>query len=113
MMLGSLYNKTFKEKLQALDEAVCKLQDRVSILRDLTTKATLQRVESTDVKVTSMTEDLETMARSQDETHMKIDHLSDLHQAKAEANQAMKLVLEETTRTSECKPGLSRTFKWN
>ncbi|KAL9616245.1 MAG: hypothetical protein Q9160_008871 [Pyrenula sp. 1 TL-2023] len=129
LLLGSLYNRSFKEKLQTLDEALNTLEERVSILRDgaivsakriiggvetvvrriqktgevvdTTTKSTLQHVQDTDAKVASITEGIESIAKSQDETHVKIDHLSDLQQAKEEANRAMKTVLEETTKTSE------------
>lgn len=144
-MLGPLYTKSFKEKIQALDEALSALQERVSTLRDgaivktekvvesvetvvnkvgktgdivdSTTKATLHHVHSlqsemkglnlsadrTGLKVSSITEDIKTLAKSQDETHVKIDHLHDLQQAKEEAKRAMMIVLEETTKTSECK----------
>lgn len=138
MVLGPLYTKSFKEKIQALDEALGALQERVSTLRDgaivriekvvnkveetgdiagSTTKATLHHVHSlqsemkglnlsvdrTGLKVSSITEDIKTLAKSQDETHVKIDHLHDLQQVKEEAKQAMMIVLEETTKTSECK----------
>lgn len=144
-MLGPLYNKSFKEKIQALDEALGALQERVSTLRDgaivktekvvesvetvvnkvgrtgdivdSTTKATLHHVHSlqsemkglnlsadrTGLKVSSITEDIKTLAKSQDETQVKIDHLHGLQQAKEEAKRAMMIVLEETTKTSECK----------
>ena len=144
-MLGSLYTKSFKEKIQALDEALGALQERVSTLRDgaivrtekvvesietvvnragktadivdSTTKATLHHVHSlqsemkgltlsadcTTLKVSSITEDMKTLTKSQDETQVKIDHLHDLQQAKEDAKEAMKIVLKETTRTSECK----------
>ena len=144
-MLGPLYNKSFKEKIQALDDALSALQARVSTLRDgaivrtekvvesvkttvnrvnktgetvdSTTKATLHHVyglqtemkdlnfsaDCTSAKVSSITKDMKTLTKSQDETHVKIDHLYDLQQAKDEAKRAMMIVLEETTKTSECK----------
>lgn len=129
-MVGGLYNRSFKEKLQTLDEALNSLKERVSTLRDsavvsanrivvgveeavrrieetgdavnTTTESTLQHAQETDARVTSITEGMNSMAKSQDETHVKIDHLSDLQQAREKANQAMMIVLEETSKTSEC-----------
>lgn len=145
MALGPLYPKPFEEKIQALDEALRALEERVSTLRtgaivktekvvervetivnkvgktgdivDSTTKATLHHVHSlesgvkdlnlstdrTGLKVSSIAEDMKTLAKSQDEAQVKIDHLRDLQQAKEEAKRAMEIVLEKTTKTSECK----------
>jgi chromosome segregation ATPase len=145
LALGPLYLKSFKEKIQALDEALSALQGRVSTLRDgaivktekvverietmvnkvgktgdivdSTTEATLHRVHSlhsevkdlnlsadrTGLKVSSIVEGMETLTKSHGEAHVKIDHLNDLQQAKEEAKRAMEMVLEQTTKTSECK----------
>ena len=144
-MLGPLYAKSFKGKIQALDDALGAVQQRVSTLRDgaivriekvaqnvetvvnkvgetgdvvdSTTKATLHHVHGlqsemkglnlsanrTSTTVSSITEDIRTLTKLQDETHVKIDHLHDLQQAKDDAKRAMMIVLEETTKTSECK----------
>ena len=145
LALGPLYTKSFKEKIQALEDGLSALEERVSTLRngaivrtekvvesvetvvnkvgktgdvvDSTTKATLHHVhglqsemkglnlsaDHTSTKVSSITEDIKTLTKSQDETHIKIDHLYELQQAKDEAKRAMTIVLEETTKTSECK----------
>ena len=57
---------------------------------------------STGMTVSSIKEEMKTLTISHDEAHEKIDHLLELQQAKEEANRAMRLVLEETTKTSAC-----------
>src|ERR1700739_1233393 len=115
-VLGPLYNKSFQEKIQALDEALGALQERVSTLQsgaivrtgkvvesvDSTTRATLHDLNAlrSEMKgLNSMTEDVKI---SQAESKAQMGHLHDLLQAKEEAKRAMMIVLEETTRTSEC-----------
>ena len=126
MVLGAHYTKSFQEKMQALDEALGALQERVSTLRDgaiVKTEKVVERVEThvhslqsemkglnlsadrTGLTVSSIAEDVKTLAKSQDETQVKIDHLDDLQQVRDDAKRAMMIVLEETTKTSECKLG--------
>jgi hypothetical protein len=59
----------------------------------------------TGLTVSSIAEDVKTLAKSQDETQVKIDHLDDLQQVRDDAKRAMMIVLEETTKTLECKLG--------
>ena len=53
--------------------------------------------------ISTVTEEIQTLTRSHDETHAKLDQMSELQQAQEQARQAMVLVLEEKVRTSECK----------
>ncbi|MCJ1385307.1 hypothetical protein MMC17_008429 [Xylographa soralifera] len=143
LVLGPHYIKSFKDKIQSLDDALGAMQERISTLRDgaiirtekvvesvemvvnkvgrtgdivdLTTKATLHHVHGlqsemeglnhsanhTSTKVSSITEDIRALTKLQEETHVKMDHLHDMQQAKDEAKRAMMIVLEETTKTSE------------
>ena len=149
MASGSLYTRSFKQKIQYLDEALVALQLRVSTLRDgvtvrtghvvervetvlnqtretgdtvdSTTRTTLHHVHdlqsevkdlnvssnTTGMTVSSIKDGVEILTISQDEAHGKIDHLLELQQAKEKANRAMRLVLEETTKTSACKSNSS------
>ena len=132
LLLGSRYDKPFKDKLLALDKALDAIQNRVSTLRDgaivkiekvvenvetvmnaveKNGEATLQQVYTVqsdvnslqqsanraDVRVSSMTEDIK-------QTHVKLDHLNDLQQAKDDAKRAMEIVLDETAKTAQCEP---------
>ncbi|KAI1630225.1 hypothetical protein EDD37DRAFT_645943 [Exophiala viscosa] len=99
---GQLYNKHFKEKVQALDEALVALQERASVLRDnaiVTGQKTAENVQTivnkvavvtthTDVQLTSVTEDIKTfnvkmedVHAAQRTTHVKIDDLHGVQQA--------------------------------
>ena len=116
-MLGPVYNKSFKDKILALDEALGALNDRVSNLRDGAIVTTQSRVESVDtvlhsvgktgeatlVQVNIVQSEVKGLQESADRTEVKIDHLSDLQQAKEEANRAMKIVLNETVKSAQCK----------
>ena len=143
-VLGPLFNRSFKQKIELLDEALAALQERVSTLTmgtvvrtgnvvesvvtvvnevvktgsklDTTTTATLHEVhdlhsdvknlnntaDRTDEKVTSITEDMKSLAKAQDETHRQIKEMSDLEKVKEEAKRAMKTVLKETAKTAAC-----------
>ena len=119
-MPGSLYSKPFKGKIRALNESLDSLQRRVSTLRDrsiVRTEKALQDVETSVRKVedngnviTVTTEatlhevkDLHLDLReSRDETRTNFERLSDVQQAKEEAHRAMKVVLDETAKTSKC-----------
>ena len=111
------------EKVVESVETVVNSVGRTGEIVDSTTKATLHHVHSlesdmknlnltadrTDSKVSSITEDIKTLTKSQDDVNLKIDHLRDLEQVKAEARQAMKIVLKETARTAQCKPVYSNS----
>ena len=88
LFLGPLYNRTFKDKAQDLDEALSALERRVSTLRDRNIIRTRETVED-------INENLR-LAR------VKIDGLSDIDQAKKDARDALAMILEEKTRTADC-----------
>lgn len=118
LLLGPLYNKPFEEKILALDEALTALQERAAILRDAAVVRTEKVVESVqtvvkkvekigdnvDFTTKATLKHVQNLVESQDETHVKIDNIHDraLQEAKEEAKKAMKIVLEETTKTSQC-----------
>ena len=124
-MLGPLYTKSFKEKIFTLDEALNELKDRVLILRDKVIVQTgkkvdgvatvAEKIEKTgeEVHITTKTtlEHVQQLGKSSEETHGKIDNLrdSEAQEAKAEAKEAMRIVLKETNRTSQCESTWARS----
>ena len=131
LMLGPSYNKSFDDKIRALEEALKALQDRTSALRDgaivrsekkiervativsevektgnvvdSTTKETLEHVHSLKSEVKGLNDSAKSTDAKMDEAHVKMNNLSDLEQARREAKEAMMIVLRETNKTSECK----------
>jgi hypothetical protein len=96
MMRGPRYTKSFKDRVQALNDTLCALQERVSNLRDghiVRTGAGVERVQTLVDATYSKVENIQ---------HMQHANFA-VQQAREEAQQAMKMVLEEKNRTAECK----------
>ena len=97
ILRGPRYTKSFKERVKALDGTLGALQERVSNLRDEYIVRTEEGVERVQTVV--------------DATHVRVEHIQHMQhanlavqQAREEAQKAMRMVLEETNRTAECRP---------
>ena len=123
-MLGPLYNKSFDQKIRALDEALSALNERVSSLRDRSMVRTGERVETVETvvhkmnrtgevtleRVHSLQSEVRVLGDSADRTNLQISSMnedmktfSDVQQAKADAQRALQIAVTNQTRTAECK----------
>lgn len=96
LVRGPRYTQSFKERVIALDGTLSALQERVSILRDKYIVKTGEGVERVQTAV--------------DATHVRVEHIQHMQhasltmqQVREEAQQAMRIVLEEKNRTAECR----------
>lgn len=114
LMLGPLYNKSFKGKIKALEEALKDLQDHISHLnhaRLAETSASVHRVEMTSDGVDSTTRATldqvhslrSDFRESQGNLGRRIDDSNEIKRAVEEARKAMLIVLEERIKNAECK----------
>lgn len=81
IVLGSLYSKSFKDKMDDLDDAVNALESHVDSLRDNRSRRTGEGIVRLEAQV---------------------DHLEQLHQASKNAIEKMKEVLADTNKTAKC-----------
>lgn len=109
LVLGPVYNKSFKEKLQNLDEALSELQERATVLRDQSIRKTETAVNDvqntltrTDTKLQTVSEELKHISESQSQTSAKVDHLREIEKIREEAKEAIRVVLEQKIMTAEC-----------